>query len=321
MLLPNPLRLTMKRVNSIAALLIALLHSQLAYGASSVLPSLPPLPALSDPATGVHLRGKFVWADLFTNDVDAAHTFYGELFGWEWRWISNDAEHSYGVFYQGGVAVAGVAHRAPSEGAPQYGRWINYVSVADVARAVSEVEARGGRVLLPLRTIADRGTFAILADSEGALFGILDSSSGDPPDYRAGIGDWLWVQLFSGDSTVAAKLYADLFGYQMSAPERTQQVVDYVLSAQGFARAGIGQLPENSASRPTWLGYVRVADVAQTVAKAISLGGAVLLPPDPNTLDGNLAIVADPHGAIFGVVRWTYASDDEHPIHGDEVQP
>jgi len=306
----------MKRVYSIAALLVVLLASQLTYGASGV---LPPLPALNDPATGVHLPGKFVWADLFTNDVDAARLFYGELFGWEWRWISNDPEHSYGVFYYDGVAVAGVAHRTPPEGAPQYGRWVNYVSVVDVARAVGEVEARGGRVLLPSRTLAERGTFAILADPEGALFGMLYSSSGDPPDYQAGIGEWMWAQLFSGESTVAAKFYGDLFEYRTSEPERAQQVVDYMLFAQGFARAGIGQLPANSSSRPTWLGYIRVADVAQTIAKAISLGGAVLLAPDPNTLDGNLAIVADPHGAIFGVVRWTYATDDEHAIHGDEV--
>ena len=308
----------MKRVYSIAALLVVLLASQLTYGASGV---LPPLPALNDPATGVHLPGKFVWADLFTNDVDAARKFYGELFGWEWRWISNDPEHSYGVFYRDGIAVAGVAHRAPPEGAPQYGRWINYVSVADVARAVIEVESHGGRVLLASRTMADRGTFAILADQEGALFGMLDSSSDDPPDYQADVGDWLWVQLFSGDSTIAAKFYGELLGYKTSEPERAQQVVDYLLSAQGFARAGIGQLPEHSASHPTWLGYVRVSDVEQSVAKAISLGGAVLLAPDPNTLDGNLAIVADSHGAIFGVVHWTYPTGDERPILGDEVQP
>ena len=51
---------------------------------------LPPLPALNDPATTERLPGKFVFADFFTSDVERARDFYGELFGWEWRWVGPD---------------------------------------------------------------------------------------------------------------------------------------------------------------------------------------------------------------------------------------
>ena len=175
------------------------------------------------------------------------------------------------------------------------------------------------RTLLATRTLPDRGTFAILADPELALFGVMKSSSGDPPDYQADIGDWLWVEMFSAAPGVAAKFYGDLFGYRVSEPEVAEEVVEYVLSAQGYARAGIGKLPENSDSHPTWLGFVRVADVAQTVATAVSLGGTALYAPNPDTLDGNLAIIADPFGAIFAVVRWTYAVDDDRPSEAPEA--
>ena len=47
--------------------------------------SLPPLPALTDPATDENIPGKIVWADYFTSDLDLARRFYGELFDWEWR--------------------------------------------------------------------------------------------------------------------------------------------------------------------------------------------------------------------------------------------
>jgi hypothetical protein len=64
----------------------------------------PPLPALNNPATGESLPGKFIFADFFTSDIEAAKRFYGSLFGWEWRWASPD--HSYGLFYQANIAVA-----------------------------------------------------------------------------------------------------------------------------------------------------------------------------------------------------------------------
>ena len=48
---------------------------------------LPPLPPLTDPPSGEQIPGKFVWSDLFSNDIDANRQFYGQLFGWEWRWI------------------------------------------------------------------------------------------------------------------------------------------------------------------------------------------------------------------------------------------
>ena len=40
------------------------------------------VPRVTQPNTGKHQYGKFVWFDLATSDVDEAKRFYGELFGW-----------------------------------------------------------------------------------------------------------------------------------------------------------------------------------------------------------------------------------------------
>jgi len=87
--------------------------------------------------------------------------------------------------------------------------------------------------------------------------------------------------------------------------------VDYILSKEGYARAGVSRLSADNESHPTWLGYLRVEDVDATVAKAVSLGGEVMFGPDPSILNGNLVILADPIGAPFGVIRWTFDSDGE----------
>jgi predicted enzyme related to lactoylglutathione lyase len=132
----------------------------------------PLLPALTQPATDTRLPGKFVWADLFTSEIDGARRFYAETFGWEWRWISRRPAHRYGIFYSDGDAVAGVAERASKTGEP-YARWIHYLSVVDVESAVADTAARGGRVLLGRRSVPDRGDLAVVADVEGAPFGVL----------------------------------------------------------------------------------------------------------------------------------------------------
>jgi len=276
---------------------------------------LPPLPALTQPANDTRIPGKFIWADLFTSEVDAARQFYAATFGWEWRWVIQHPVHGYGMFYAEGRAVAGVAHYPNPETGKPYARWIHYLSVADVKSAAGDTVARGGRVLLDRRNIPHRGDFAVVADPEGAPFGVLHSSTGDPPDYQTQIGEWLWEGLFSRDADAASKFYASLFGYEIYGPGDGADILEYVLAAGGYSRAGIGQLRAESDSKPTWLGFVRVDDVGATVERARGAGGEVLHERDPEDPEGHLAIVADPFGAVIGLMKWTY--EDAEPADAE----
>jgi len=265
---------------------------------------LPPLPALNNPATSERLPGKFVFADYFTSDVEAAKRFYSSLFGWEWHWASPD--NSYGIFYQADIAVAGVALRDDADSDRAYGRWIYYISTTEVPKKVEDIVAGGGRVLMEPRKLPDRGTLAVVADGEGALFGLLNSSSGDPADYRAEPGEWIWISLYSREVEKASRFYSAQFGYEITEADDTFGERDLFLSKGGYARAGVSQLAVDSASHPTWVGYVQVEDVGAYVAKAVELGGEVLLGPDPQILDGNLAIVSDPAGAPVALIHWIF---------------
>jgi uncharacterized protein len=296
-------------VKRFAAVLFGILVA--AGGHAADAPPLPTLPPLTDPATGTSIPGKFVWADYFTSNVEAARIFYAALFGWEWREIATGTGSRYGMFYQDGEAVAGVAYRAAHDPTREYGRWIYYVSVPDVAAAVKSVEARGGRTLLQPRSYPDRGTFAVLADPEGAPFGVLHATAGDPLDYRAALGQWLWAALYTRDAVAATNFYRNTFDYEVHEPAPEYDVVDYLLEKNGYARAAVAQLSADSDAHPSWLGYVRVDDVAKSAAVAEHLGATELLAPDSERLHGDLAIVADPLGAPLGLLRWTYPDDAE----------
>jgi len=273
-------------------------------------PKLPPLPPLNEPATDERLPGKFVWSDIFTSDVSGIRRFYSGVLGWDWRWISEQPGHLYGMFYDDGVAVAGVAQRAAPVEGRSYARWIHYFSAEDVAAVESGTLERGGRAWISRRAVANRGELAILSDPEGAPFGVLKSSSGDPPDYRAEVGEWIWIGLFTRDAGAASKFYTTLLGYDVRETDEHPEVLDLILVEGGHSRAGIAELSPDSENKPTWLGFVRVEDVSAALDKVRRLGGEVVWEPQDEALRGDLAVVTDPIGAPIGLLHWDFEEDD-----------
>jgi hypothetical protein len=300
------------RLNT-AALIISMLVVRPALGVEQT----APLPPLTEPPTHEVLTGKFVWGDLFTSDVELSRAFYEQLFGWQWVVIS-EPPRSYGMLYADGVPVAGIVHRAPTTGTAGYGRWVHYISVADVSASQQLTQRRGGRVLLTRQQGLDRGEFAVVADPDSAIFGLMRSSSGDPGDYRVAVGEWLWYQLFTRDPATAAGFYKSLVGYSASDRPDSHNIVDLVLASSGYARASIGALSKESEASPTWVGFIRVADVGTLTARVRELGGEVLY--ESATEISDLAIVADPNGATLGLLKWDYPVLEPEPAADPESQ-
>jgi len=295
---------------------IGLLLACIAVHAPAQEAKLPPLPPVNTEATGEYLPGKIIWADLFSSDVDAARDFYQRLFGWEWREIKPQPE-GYGMFYLDDVPMAGLAHRAAPEGHEKYGRWIHYLSVPDVGAAETFTTERGGRSLLSrIGQYPARGDFAILAGPDKALFGVMRAAGGDPGDYAAWPNEWIWWQLYAENVDGSAEFYASLTGLETFENETPDSAADIFLASQGYLRGAVAPLSDAAKEKgtaPTWLGFIRVEDPAASAAKATSLGGTVLYGPDPEMMDGNLAIIADPTGGTFAVMGWTYPEEEVQP--------
>ena len=287
-------------------LLLLLLLSVVLTPAASA-DALPPLPPILDPASDTRRPGKFVWADLFSSDLERSRDFFAALLNWEWRWVNPEGEGRYGVFYNKGEAVAGLANYRPLEKPDRpYARWAYYLSVGDVDRVANAAQGAGGELLLPPKTVTDRGHFAIFADNEKAAVGIISSSSGDPDDFQAEVGGWIWHQLYARDAGAAGAFYARLFDYELHEPQDNPDLVDLILSSGGYARAGITQLASDSDATPQWLGMVRVDDLDAALAKVRDLGGKVVVAPSEELADGALAVVTGPVGAPLGLIRWDY---------------
>jgi len=262
----------------------------------------PPLPPVTSVSGSPRLPGKFVWADLVTDDVAGAKKFYGELFNWTFRDLGG-----YVVAANEERPLCGMFQRPkPSDRTQARPRWFGYLSVASVEKARRAVLQAGGRVLAPPRNLPKRGEQAVFADEEGALFGVMKTASGDPPDFMADPGDWIWIQLLSRDAKKAAEFYRTVGGYEVTENTAGNRLSDYVLASKGYARATVRTIPEGKPQvQPSWLPFVRVKSVRDSVALANRLGGKTLLEPKPELIEGMAAVIADPSGAAIGLLEWS----------------
>jgi hypothetical protein len=181
-------------------------------------------------------------------------------------------------------------------------RWVGLVSVTDVEAAAERVTGGGGKVVMAPATLGQRGKAALFSDPEGAEFGVIDSATGDPEDYTGDDNQWLWIELWADDPAKMATFYQRVAGYEVLEGSIPGESSGFHLAAGGYARAGI--LPKPAKVPTTWVPYIRVKSVADTLAKARTAGGAVVM--EPTAAHGtSVALLLDPTGAPVAVAEWT----------------
>ena len=118
-------------------------------------------------------------------------------------------------------------------------------------------------------------------------------------------GSFIWYELLTADPDAAADFYGEVLGW--TAASAGQPGVDYrIFSADGTQVAGHMKLPDGAAEmgmRPGWLGYIGVDDVDDSVAAIAAEGGKVHMPAMDMQGVGRMALVADPQGVPFYVMR------------------
>jgi len=112
---------------------------------------------------------------------------------------------------------------------------------------------------------------------------------------------FIWYELLTQDVDAKAGFYASLFGWQVS--DSGQVGMDYrILTHGGVAVGGLMVLPPGAAQsgmRPSWLGYVSVTSVGESLANILAAGGAECMPAMEVPGVGRFALIADPQGALL----------------------
>lgn len=121
-------------------------------------------------------------------------------------------------------------------------------------------------------------------------------------------GSWIWYELLTTDADAAIDFYGQIVGWTPSKFEGAPG--DYTIL--NYGGEGVGGVMNNPMpTRPAWLAYIGVDDVDATVATVESLGGTVHMPPADMPGVGRMALVEDPQGAKFYVMRGESPEDSK----------
>ena len=115
--------------------------------------------------------GALCWFELATNDTEGAQAFYSALLQLD-AIPDPDAAFPYTLLTRGEQHVAGIMEIGADWG-PVPPNWGVYFGVNDVEATVAKAQELGGGVVVAPMDIADFARFAVLRDSEGAVFSVI----------------------------------------------------------------------------------------------------------------------------------------------------
>jgi predicted enzyme related to lactoylglutathione lyase len=256
------------------------------------------MPEVTTPYTA----GTPCWIDLMAKDQQAALDFYRDLFGWEGR--PGPAEFGgYAVCELNGKAVAGIGPAmAPKKGAPEPPTvWTTYLASTDAQATQDTMVAAGATLLAPVMDVGNLGRMLIAADPQGAVFGTWQAGGFAGAKVANEAGALIWNELHTTDVKAAEAFYGEAFGAEITPMEGVESYWGFHIG--GKPVGGVTLLANDPPGTPPhWLSYFAVDDTDSTVDALVRGGGTVLAPPF-DMIAGRMAVVTDPQGAPFGVIK------------------
>lgn len=251
-----------------------------------------------------HEPGTFCWFELGTTDGPGAKAFYTELLGWD----ADDVSMDHGVYVmlskegKGVGALYELFEEQKEQGVRPH--WLPYVSVEDMDATVEKATALGAEVLSPAMDVYDYGRMAVLKDPTGATIALWQPQQHHGVDLLTASGSNCWNELATTDREAAVAFYTALFGWGTQEQDMGEAGT-YTIFTRGDAMAGgMMQMSDEWGEAPShWMTYIAVDDCDATAEKVNALGGKVCVPPTDIPDVGRFAVLDDPQGAAFSILK------------------
>jgi uncharacterized protein len=276
-----------------------------------------------------YIPGVPCWIDTSQPDPEAAVSFYGPLFGWQFEDVMPpDADGSYSMARIRGKDVAAVG----SDPTVQRATWNTYVWVESADETAQKVKDAGGSVVREPFDVMDSGRMAVFTDPEGAFICAWQANQGKGAELVNEHGTVNFNDLNTRDPEGAKSFYGQVFGWE---------TLDLPGGFQMFTLPGYGdhleesnpQLRENQAEMnapkgfedvvaslvpigddqpdmpPHWNVTFAVDDADAIADKATELGGKVIVPP-ADAPWVRMTVIADPQGATFTASKFVPENRD-----------
>jgi len=244
-----------------------------------------------------------------TTDPAGATAFYGAVVpGWTiGQPIGGEQDYRIIGRSDGGSAggVLALADDMLQHGARPI--WMGYIGVDDVDGTANQIEAKGGKLLMPAFDIP-QGRIAMVTDPQGNPFYIMkpippagqEDKQSDvfSPDQAERVS---WNELSTADPVAARNFYGDLFGWTSDDFMPMGELGEYRFFDHGSLRIGAvnGLMPDG---HPGWRYYIRVPSISKAVEAVKGAGGTISLEPMEVPGGDFILIGKDPQGAEFALV-------------------
>lgn len=246
--------------------------------------------------------GSPCWIDLMTSDLEKSKNFYTALFDWTYETGDEEKYGGYVVASKDGKSVAGLMQNAPDSGYPDV--WSTYLRSDDIDKTVELAAANGGQIYLPPMEVPEQGKMGMVGDPSGASLGVWEFGGHTGFQLQAAIGAPAWFELHSKNYQASLDFLRNAFGWEPSTMSDTEEFRYSTLGEGDDARAGVMDasafLPEGVPSH--WAIYFDVANVDESVAKALELGAQVVQEAE-DTPFGRMVSLTDPTGAAFKLIE------------------
>jgi uncharacterized protein len=243
------------------------------------------------------------WVDVQTSDQAGAKRFYTALFGWDYDEQPIDENAVYAMATIRGKHVAAIAPLPPQQGIPPH--WNTYVAAADVDATVGRVNGAGGTVVMPPMDVMDAGRMAVIQDPTGAMICVWQAKNNIGAQVVNEAGAFTWSELSTSDVGKAAAFYGKVFGW---APQPFEEM-EYTVFQNGDRAIG-GAMKSPAPGMPSyWLVYFDVDDTDATAKTARDNGATIMVEPTDIPEVGRFAVITDPQGATFGVIKSVTRAD------------
>ena len=180
-----------------------------------------------------------------------------------------------------------------------------YIGTPNAAETAKKAEAAGAKIIAPVMEIGDQGHMAIIQDPSGAYLGLWQAGNMQGSQ-STGANAMGWAELSARGFDKAEPFYKNLFGWgEKKTPASAENPTEYTeFQLHGDSVAGGMEMnPMVPAQVPSyWMVYFNVDDVDKSFDKVIAEGGKEMLSPT-NMPGGRFAIVSDPEGAAFGLLK------------------
>ncbi|MCE9558833.1 MAG: VOC family protein [Armatimonadetes bacterium] len=238
------------------------------------------------------------WFEVYSPNVEAAKSFYGEVFGWTADSMPMGPDSTYWMLKKGDTTFAGIMDMNSPELAGVPPHWGLYLNTDDCAATIAKASELGAKVIYGPMDIPDIGTVAGFTDCCGAHFNVhqpageRDGLPGSPVN---------WIEQMGPDRAKAVSFYTSLFGWGSMDMDMGPETGIYSMFMLGETPiAGCMNVPAE-AGPACWMVYLHSDNLEATCEKVVAAGGKVMFPAKDIGQFGRIAIAADCCGAVFGL--------------------